>query len=134
MAAWPLGANHVDVQLEAFRIVARLSAKVFRFEDAQRRQDGAKGGLLSEFAGDGQGAVEWDAAVEEGRNLLREEQDAAAPARAEGRQLQLKAFLFLKADVDGGEALAAEFGGDTFVGFAGQSTGADLAVGGYGTK
>ena len=72
-----------------------------------------------------------DGGVEEGGDFLGEEEDGAAFAVGEVGEFEGPGgFLSLGADVDGGEALAAELGGDVFIGVAGDDAGAELAAGG----
>ena len=90
--------------------------------------------IRDRLGGDSQRAVQRDARIQQSGQFLREEQNVPPPAAGEGRQLQLVRFLGLHADVDGGQALFAQFSRDEFVGLAGEPPGADFAVAGYGAK
>ena len=116
--------------------VARLSAsELAAFEDAQHVEDDeAEVRAFGEFAGDGEGAVERDAGVEQGGEFLGEEEDVAAASAAKAGSLSSKGFFGRDADVDGSESLLAQFAGDEFVGFAGEAAGAEFAIGGDGAE
>src|SRR5947208_2645638 len=91
--------------------------------------------MLGELAGDGEGAVERDARVEESREFLGEEEDVAPAAFAERRQFDLEARgLGRDANVNRGETLFAEVARDDLFVVAGDAAGADLTVGGHGTE
>ena len=79
----------------------------------------AEGGALGEFGGDAEGAVDGDAGGEKGGEFLGEEEDVAPLAAAGAGEFEDEVLLLLDADVDRGEALAAEFAGDEFVGLGG---------------
>ena len=94
-----------------------------------------KAGVLGEFGGDAEGAVERDGGVEQGGEFLGEEEDvAAAPLPKEGSLNSSGGFSGRDADVDRGEALLAEFAGDQFLVVAGEAAGADLAIAGDGAE
>ena len=63
--------------------VGQRAAALEHAQDVEH--DEAEGGALGEFGGDGEGAVERDAGVEQGGEFLGEEEDVAPPALAEGR-------------------------------------------------
>ena len=101
------------------------------FEDAQNvHHDEAEPGGLGQFAGDVERAVERHAGVQQRGEFLGEEEDVAALASGEGRELELEGFLRFQAHVDGRQALPAQFGGDPFVVFGMQGAGAEFAIGG----
>src|SRR5665647_1498191 len=126
-----LGAHHVRVQIaDVLRVRAQAVGK--RASALQHAQDvehdEAETGMLGEFGGDAQGAVQRDGGVEQSGKFLGEEQDVAA-SLAEGRQLELQGgFPGSDTNVDRGESLFAQFARDRLLIVAGQAARADFAI------
>ena len=125
-------ADHVDVQL---REVVRVSGQAVgqrpaAFEDAQNVQDqGAEGGAIGQFGGDGERAIHRHARAEQRGEFLSEEQDVALPAAGEGRQLDFDGFLRFLTDIDRRETLAAQLERDQALGLGVNRAGANLSIG-----
>ena len=77
------GPHHVDVEIRKIlrmrsQAVGQRSAALQHAQHVQH--DKAEAGPLGEFAGDGQGAIQRHAGIQQRGKLLGEEQDVAPPA------------------------------------------------------
>ena len=132
------GAHHVDVQFGEVlgvrgQAVGQRSAALEHAQDVEH--DEAEGGSLGELGGDGEGAIERHAGVEQRGQLLGEEEDVAAAASAEGGQLELDAGVSSarrRRRPASGPACAVR--GRRAFRLAGEAAGAHLAVGGDGAE
>src|ERR1035438_4446973 len=131
MWAWCWAATHVDIEIaEVGGVRAQaVGQRTPAFEHAQNvEHDEAETGMLGQFGGDAQGAVQGDGGVEQRGKFLGEKQDVAAPL-AEGRQFELQdRFPGSHANVDRCQSLFAQFARNQLLIVARQTAGANFAI------